>query len=133
MQHLVRTELTFQFHYGTIKRIELCIAVTICIHFNSTMVRLKVGLYVSSGSPPSFQFHYGTIKRFTILLCVVSVQYFNSTMVRLKAECPQGIKGYLPYFNSTMVRLKDTPVFRIRTYADIFQFHYGTIKRRNFV
>ena len=47
------------------------IAVTIISNFNSTMVRLKVGIRLKLNSGKiSFQFHYGTIKSKTCLISV---------------------------------------------------------------
>ena len=57
--------LRFQFHYGTIKRVEGRAGQSKAGDFNSTMVRLKAfarTLPVNTAS--LFQFHYGTIKRF---------------------------------------------------------------------
>ena len=54
--------MKFQFHYGTIKRLNRGGGWLRIGHFNSTMVRLKDeqarGLLLGS----EFQFHYGTIK-----------------------------------------------------------------------
>ena len=55
------------------------------IYFNSTMVRLKVNLFIILAFKfLKFQFHYGTIKRHTAALRDSVKMYFNSTMVRLK-------------------------------------------------
>ena len=56
-------ERLFQFHYGTIKSIAGRRAACARCDFNSTMVRLKVGVQCAGGFfLPPFQFHYGTIK-----------------------------------------------------------------------
>ena len=53
----------FQFHYGTIKRTVKTGRTADRVHFNSTMVRLKVnGKPICLTCPYQFQFHYGTIK-----------------------------------------------------------------------
>ena len=96
-------------------------------HFNSTMVRLKVGKDLDWSDEPVFQFHYGTIKRLLCESAKPTVHYFNSTMVRLKGLKAKPFPWIACYFNSTMVRLKET----VRTwFREIkkFQFHYGTIK-----
>ena len=49
-------------------------------------------------------------------------------MVRLKVAL-QTIKSNIEYFNSTMVRLKAAGRLRGGCVV-VFQFHYGTIKRR---
>ena len=96
----------FQFHYGTIKRL------------NSLLMKRDEVL---------FQFHYGTIKSCRIYVSSLFNLYFNSTMVRLKGNSwPQ--YGHLSsHFNSTMVRLKERYQQESSSIA-IFQFHYGTIK-----
>ena len=57
--------LLFQFHYGTIKRLNKTTEKVNELHFNSTMVRLKV-----SGDTES----------------PTAIRNFNSTMVRLKGH-----------------------------------------------
>ena len=98
-------------------------------HFNSTMVRLKVAKMRIKPYFITFQFHYGTIKSFDRFVIMNTEFYFNSTMVRLKVAYPT--IGAVPvlYFNSTMVRLKDV-VTNGKGITILFQFHYGTIKRR---
>jgi len=77
------------------------------MHFNSTMVRLKV-----SGDPfekvgeAVFQFHYGSVKSSSFALRLFAYQYFNSTMVRLKDDLDKLATTLNTNFNSTMVRLK---------------------------
>ena len=75
----------FQFHYGTIKRINV-------IHL-PRFIRL-------------FQFHYGTIKSPRRGCKSDAWPYFNSTMVRLKAQIHPFVPPVGSDFNSTMVRLK---------------------------
>ena len=53
----------FQFHYGTIKRGEPLSRKDFTIYFNSTMVRLKGQGDKEKAQRGIFQFHYGTIKR----------------------------------------------------------------------
>jgi len=53
----------FQFHYGSVKRVDVNSIYTAAMNFNSTMVRLKVNNY---------------------LVIYNHIFYFNSTMVRLK-------------------------------------------------
>ena len=50
-------------------------------------------------------------------------------MVRLKAKMYIAIRTLTLYFNSTMVRLKGKSA-GIDFFVPKFQFHYGTIKRR---
>ena len=54
---------SFQFHYGTIKRLNSSGKCGKLRNFNSTMVRLKVISVVEQSPASLFQFHYGTIKR----------------------------------------------------------------------
>ena len=75
----------FQFHNGAIKSFGTFSVVALGSGFNSTMVRLKVGLLDNSQSPKS---------------------RFNSTMVRLKVKTNDRSKKGEKRFNSTMVRLK---------------------------
>ena len=97
----------FQFHYGTIKRLNRELLVSSQVYnFNSTMVRLKEGETELLYSTSVFQFHYGTIKRQQLAQPGMNLQYFNSTMVRLKDQ------SVVP-----------------TNVASAFQFHYGTIKR----
>ena len=97
----------FQFHYGTIKS------------------ALFVKDYLDD---PEFQFHYGTIKSIRYGFLRHGRGYFNSTMVRLKAIVPRSSFRLCTDFNSTMVRLKASSETRISG-LELFQFHYGTIKR----
>ena len=60
---------------------------------------------------------------------VKEVFYFNSTMVRLKVSRHLFIVLCFPNFNSTMVRLKVDLGRKFSQWA-LFQFHYGTIKRK---
>ena len=57
------------------------------------------------------------------------VKDFNSTMVRLKARAEGFEQRSNFHFNSTMVRLKASDS-RLQRAEYLFQFHYGTIKRR---
>ena len=77
--------------------------------FNSTMVRLKVGL------------NDGMIDK---------CSSFNSTMVRLKGRLSEmNPSMQTSSFNSTMVRLKvDLPRDFLEV-VPVFQFHNGSIKR----
>ena len=50
-------------------------------------------------------------------------------MVRLKERDLMNLIKSSSYFNSTMVRLKAYPFFKVNP-AIVFQFHYGTIKRK---
>ena len=65
VSHLVVrvTQRVFQFHYGTIKRIEDAL---------------------KDAREELFQFHYGTIKSRIQSGFTHTLNYFNSTMVRLK-------------------------------------------------
>ena len=49
-------------------------------------------------------------------------------MVRLKVYAPTTLQEWLVNFNSTMVRLKVSSIFK-GVSENVFQFHYGTIKR----
>ena len=55
---------------------------------------------------------------------------FNSTMVRLKAAYRIIMQSLEGNFNSTMVRLKENTGIAMKLTLTIFQFHYGTIKRK---
>ena len=55
---------------------------------------------------------------------------FNSTMVRLKACLRRNYLGRAANFNSTMVRLKVADYLGLPAAETIFQFHYGSIKRK---
>ena len=120
--------ITFQFHYGTIKRNEVGKLIQMLLNFNSTMVRLKGHPLPAANGARTFQFHYGTIKSSHAARIHGLSFYFNSTMVRLKVHrvCP--MRYPKKDFNSTMVRLKVTCVYHISMSRE-FQFHYGTIKR----
>ena len=76
----------FQFHYGTIKSGGQRKVLWLVVHFNSTMVRLKVFGNDGLGGKIAFQFHYGTIKSSPLVEVKPERPYFNSTMVRLKAS-----------------------------------------------
>jgi len=78
---------SFQFHYGTIKRL-----------FKIYTQRPR----------PEFQFHYGTIKSTILSQRKINLfANFNSIMVRLKVKYQEDhMKNYLHDFNSIMVRLK---------------------------
>ena len=104
-------QMSFQFHYGTIKSIRGIYVLAYVSDFNSTMVRLKVMSYLGYGQPNLFQFHYGTIKRYL---------GGHSSTVSVKFQFHYGtIKRNGTHYNS---------------YGEIiFQFHYGTIKRHCFV
>jgi len=53
----------FQFHYGSVKRLGGKMVSRWWLNFNSTMVRLKVGLGpVKQLTVSLFQFHYGSVK-----------------------------------------------------------------------
>ena len=57
------------------------------MHFNSTMVRLKVGGgFLINLKAYEFQFHYGSVKRIEGEIGCGKECDFNSTMVRLKDE-----------------------------------------------
>ena len=98
------------------------------------MVRLKAGAApVGEIGLTAFQFHYGTIKRYsTHIPRAYPFLYFNSTMVRLKENRAEFFHLFYFYFNSTMVRLKASSETRISG-LELFQFHYGTIKRIRFI
>ena len=51
-------------------------------------------------------------------------------MVRLKEKHKPSARVRVCYFNSTMVRLKEERFKDIDNYMQLFQFHYGTIKRQ---
>ena len=77
----------FQFHYGTIKRLQL-------LKWKNKVEKFQFhyGTIKSDSSNNvyyydiRFQFHYGTIKRGMAMVPLSRCQvYFNSTMVRLKA------------------------------------------------
>ena len=59
---VVSPKFGFQFHYGTIKRVLRNKSNRLLTYFNSTMVRLKVRLFIHIVNIRVFQFHYGTIK-----------------------------------------------------------------------
>ncbi len=78
-----------------------------------------------------FQFHYGTIKSPGLPACRGRLYNFNSIMVRLKGQpWVFGTKRDL-YFNSIMVRLKEHAKLINAVIRQLFQFHYGTIKRED--
>ncbi len=52
----------FQFHYGTIEGGNVDPASIGILHFNSTMVRLRVPPGIANRYDIPFQFHYGTIE-----------------------------------------------------------------------
>ena len=99
-------------------------------YFNSTMVRLKETAS-SAQSPPLFHFNSTMVrlKEYASNNVSHSKPDFNSTMVRLKVVIVISFSAFQSNFNSTMVRLKelqgDTNSNKL-----LFQFHYGTIKRR---
>ena len=99
--------ITFQFHYGTIKRCRF---------------GCRFQIYIQ------FQFHYGTIKSPLFVAEMMGFPCFNSTMVRLKVIICFSSSFVLISFNSTMVRLKAMFVKRKMAAPTLFQFHYGTIK-----
>ena len=55
---------------------------------------------------------------------------FNSNMVRLKASQSYNSLNRSSCFNSNMVRLKDWNTKRRQSPVVLFQFQYGTIKRK---
>ena len=124
------------------------------LNFNSTMVRLKASTFNVDWMTGKFQFHYGTIKSITPSVHLPSCINFNSTMVRLKDLSAADIDMWYTNFNSTMVRLKvyasrvgkmellnfNSTMVRLKGVAtaeshclNLFQFHYGTIKRSKFL
>jgi len=100
-------EHTFQFQYGSIKRLDACYNIMALMYFNSNMVRLKV----SNGlEQKEMELH------------------FNSNMVRLKGlNSTYRTKGVI-YFNSNMVRLKGYSITSRNAKLTAFQFQYGSIK-----
>ena len=106
-QRVERLVAEFQFHYGTIKRLPMPSIPLAKLHFNSTMVRLKVKKILLPTRVCKFQFHYGTIKSLRHSRRSTIPKYFNSTMVRLKDKAPTHKVSRGSYFNSTMVRLKE--------------------------
>ena len=142
--------VVFQFHYGTIKRKDKSCVLLLYVHFNSTMVRLKVADaakeqsyaanfnstmvrlkalplldYVTSGV---FQFHYGTIKSRDIAKETNQANIFQFHYGTIKRSTIYVKVGTMVlYFNSTMVRLKEISLPGILLFI-VFQFHYGTIK-----
>ena len=127
MQKITKVRKIFQFHYGTIKRILLIAGCCELPHFNSTIVRLKASSSSIFRLPSSFQFHYGTIKRTSARSAFNQFSYFNSTMVRLKEGVSAFLRESPTHFNSTMVRLKES-LMKQTSSRTAFQFHYGTIK-----
>ena len=123
--------IVFQFHYGTIKRMPPWLVVHPRANFNSTMVRLKDCFKNRSGLRP-FYFNSTMVRLKVPCRCWIMwlVVYFNSTMVRLKVCCSLLRSFALSYFNSTMVRLKVNGCKSGDTIYIRFQFHYGTIKRK---
>jgi len=98
----------FQFHYGSVKRGE-------------------PGYW--EGRKRIFQFHYGSVKRWLTMGTTSTMKNFNSTMVRLKACVFAPAISTISNFNSTMVRLKDVIQILLCLFWNIFQFHYGSVKR----
>ena len=99
------------------------------LHFNSTMVRLKVGGAKTLKNLEIFQFHYGTIKRLNYLEPQLQQSYFNSTMVRLKVFDVKVTRNLDVKFQFHYGTIKSGRFWgRNNTFA-AFQFHYGTIKR----
>ena len=99
--------LSFQFHYGTIKRNQQMPKNYMLDYFNSTMVRLKVDTAISDGEVNA---------------------NFNSTMVRLKGSLNVVRIAFLSFqfHYGTIKRIRASH----RPYLLwLFQFHYGTIKR----
>ena len=119
------------------------------LHFNSTMVRLKLSLqpgkwrlrkYFNSTMVRlkqrrkrrqrfrslQFQFHYGSIKTFVIWY--ISPNKFISIPLWFDWNW-QGLskKTARLHFNSTMVRLKQNHLVLVVVCIQ-FQFHYGSIK-----
>ncbi len=119
---------TFQFQYGAIegeherhKRVEL-------VHFNSSMVRLKVAKSVFVKQSTLISIPVWCDWRHLIELFYNSIpSNFNSSMVRLKAGVVAGVLRACPNFNSSMVRLKAPPSLHVNE-VTLFQFQYGAIE-----
>ncbi len=102
-------QFKFQFHYGSVKRIHGYQNHKTLIYFNSTMVRLKGVLLLSSKQQ---QLH------------------FNSTMVRLKGcgncQAKLPFRQFQFHYGSVKSRLESFLCAR----AISFQFHYGSVKSK---
>ena len=103
------------------------------IYFNSTMVRLKVGMSWGMAFHSQFQFHYGSIKSEASNHRCSRVFNFNSTMVRLKVDAASFSADAFSYFNSTMVRLKAETDEKNEFVSYNFNSTMVRLKVRNFI
>ena len=100
-------------------------------YFNSSMVRLKEPLKLSTGIGTKFQFQYGAIEGMIALyrswpLILFQFQYGaieGSTLF-------QPVQAFSVDFNSSMVRLKGRLLLGDPCRASTFQFQYGAIEGR---
>ncbi|GEM_PF-1322835 len=120
--------ITFQFHYGSVKSSPRTIPLKRPWRFQFHYGSVKRPMpSMAASSANRFQFHYGSVKSFASKRYAATPAHFNSTMVRLKAKtwnstsvdvtfqfhygsvksiCFSDLSKLLCYFNSTMVRLK---------------------------
>ena len=122
--------ILFQFHYGTIKSLRLIVLLKCLLYFNSTMVRLKeTSAQQALQTMRNFNSTMVRLKGRNTTIYSSNKCYFNSTMVRLKDQERLDRMSLQAYFNSTMVRLKESKLIQMEKKV-LFQFHYGTIKRK---
>ena len=123
--------LTFQFHFGLIKRVPCKEAYKHRGYFNSTLVWLKV---TSPWVPPDkktlFQFHFGLIKSLGQILPWLILLYFNSTLVWLKGKrLYRGLWQQLFQFHFGLIKSIQRSLTKAVARHGLFQFHFGLIKR----
>jgi len=123
----------FQFQYGSIKRIPSITKTPRLSYFNSNMVRLKVQPFqVFDLNICDFNSNMVRLKVLRQSGELTRSGYFNSNMVRLKDTIVLSTGDSFYYFNSNMVRLKVYDCAFNRRQLLLFQFQYGSIKRRFF-
>ena len=100
----------FQFHTGSIKRLDQVVLVWPELSFNSILVRLKARHATTLGTTLStFQFHTGSIKsNHPLQRCNVIFKF--------------------QFHTGSIKRLKNTTGYRIMSFK--FQFHTGSIKSK---
>ncbi len=124
-----RYEITFQFHYGSIKRTKVLHVTASSLCFNSTMVRLKdwkhCEEFISRGK---YQFQLGAIKIILIPCKAIWLANFNSTMVRLKAWLDYAWPEFEHMFQFHYGSIKSRGKTAYDHSQTTFQFHFGSIK-----
>ena len=100
--------------------------------FNSIVVRLKAGPRIRGiDAQIEFQFHSGSIKSRSALMFRNTDVAFQFHSGSIKSVRIIALGQAMMCFNSIVVRLKARLHARRWPRLDLFQFHSGSIKRRN--